>query len=350
VAGCRYYFKGDYAGTCITKSSSTDAKSDQVWLWYDQILDVVEVRSSLPSDEVSFDFFIRPSSSGLVVKQCGIRPLYAPLYIMQSSNEEEATGEGKRAYHEFENNKTPTSYTLTHQYARPRDKGLELSLKERISGYHTGHFGKSIPSISCATNVVDLQMQHNRYGNCAEVIVGFGLVGRSPPQPLHDLQYLARQIQDYYCYFDELVDNINVFSSLMRLFLYDCNIESLAASIKHLSSLEELSLMYCKRLMSLPNLPPSLRRLSVVECTSLETVEFAEENSMIFYGVSNVMGIYDKVSRIQVTDPGASVTDWHMKMSRSRHSIMIIVFNVDSSSTKSLNSMCVGDTVKVTIT
>jgi hypothetical protein len=266
---------------------------------------------------------------------------------MQSSSEEEAIREGKSAYHEFEDYKAPTSYTLIRQYACPRDQGLDLSSKERISGYHDGHFGKSTPAIYCATNNVELQMQHDRFDNCAEVIVSFYLVGGSP-QPLHELRYLARQLQDYYCYFGELVDNINVFSSLKRLSLYDCNIESLAAGIKHLSSLEHLSLMCCKRLMSLSNLPPSLGRLSIIECTSLETVEFAEENTMIFVGISNVM-VYEKVSRIQVTDRGASVTDWYSQILWPGGS-MLIVFNVASILTNSLNSMCVGDTLKVTIT
>jgi hypothetical protein len=100
--------------------------------------------------------------------------------------------------------------------------------------------------------------------------------------------------------------------------------------------------------MSLSNLPPSLRRLFIIECTSLETVEFAEENTMIFVGISNEM-VYEKVSRIQVTDPGASVTDWYSQILWPGGS-MLIVFNVASILTNSLNSMCVGDTLKVTIT
>jgi hypothetical protein len=189
-------------------------------------------------------------------------------------------------------------------------------------------------------------MQHDRFDNCAEVIVSFDLVGGSP-QPLHELHYLARQLQDYYYYFGELGDTINIFSSLKRLFLNGCNIESLAAGIKHLSSLEHLSLTSCKRLMSLSNLPPSLWRLSIIECMSLETVEFAEEKT-IFVGISNQM-VYEKVSRIQVTDPGASVTDWYSQILWPGGS-MLIVFNVASILTNSLNSMCVGDTLKVTIT
>jgi hypothetical protein len=100
--------------------------------------------------------------------------------------------------------------------------------------------------------------------------------------------------------------------------------------------------------MSLSNLPSSLWRLSIVECTSLETVELAEENTMEIYGISNEM-VYEKVSRIQVTDPGASVRDWYMDKLWPKHS-MKIVLNVASRSTKSLNSTCVGDTLKVTIT
>jgi hypothetical protein len=379
VAGCRCYYKGNFAGTCIIKSYSTDAISDQVWLWYDQILNVVK-GSSLPSDEVSFEFFVRPGSSGFVVKHCGVRPFYAPLNTMQSSSEDEAIRDnkklhpinlpGKRAYDEFEDNKAPTTYTLSRPYACPRDMGLELSLEERISGYHDGHFGKSIPSISCATNVVQLQMQHDHFDNRDEVIVSFDHVSGSP-QPLHELLYLAQKLLDYYCYFGELVDNINAFSSLNSLSLYDCNIESLPAGIKHLSSLDHLTLRCCKRLMSLSTLPPSLLslsidectslmslsnlptspgRLSIIKCTSLETVEFAEENTMVFYVISNEM-VYEKVSRIQVTAPVASVTDWYMKMYPGfpTNEIMIML-DVASSSTKSLNSMCLGDTVKFTIT
>lgn len=93
MVGCRYYFGDKYEGTSMIKSSCSDAESDQVWLWYDQILDVADVSRKLPS-EVSFEFFVRPGSSGSMVKQCGIRPLYTPFDIMQSSNEE-VSREGK---------------------------------------------------------------------------------------------------------------------------------------------------------------------------------------------------------------------------------------------------------------
>jgi hypothetical protein len=82
---------------------------------------------------------------------------------------------------------------------------------------------------------------------------------------------------------------------------------------------------------------------------SLETVEFAEEKT-IFVGISNQM-VYEKVSRIQVTDPGASVTDWYSQILwPGLGGSMLIVFNVASILTNSLNSICVGDTLKVTIT
>ncbi|XP_057447028.1 disease resistance-like protein DSC1 [Lotus japonicus] len=79
VAGCRCYFGGKFAGTSIIKSSCSDAKSDQVWLWYDRLLTEEKTRKiNRHGVEVSFDFFVRPHSLG-VVKQCGIRPLYAPF-------------------------------------------------------------------------------------------------------------------------------------------------------------------------------------------------------------------------------------------------------------------------------
>lgn len=241
------------------------------------------------------------------------------------------------------------NYALIRHYASPLHNWLDGS----TSAYQDRHFVKPIPSINCAKDVTELRMQHNRFGNRAEVIVNFGLDGSSHYLS-RDMRLqcivLARNFEDYYCYFGELVDNINVFSSLRSLSLYYINVESLAASIKDLSSLEYLTIMCCKRLMSLPELRPSLKSLFVAECMSLETVELAEENIMEVYGnFPNEIAsmVYEKVSRIQVTDPGTSVKHWSVQMGRPGS--MMIAFNVASHS-NSLNAMCVCGTLNVTIT
>ncbi|XP_028763119.1 disease resistance-like protein DSC1 [Neltuma alba] len=70
----------------------------------------------------------------------------------------------------------------------------------------------------------------------------------------------------------EVPDNISLLSSLTHLDLSGSNIETLPLSIKHLSSLHSLTLNGCKRLLSLPQLPPSISQLYVNDCLSLETL------------------------------------------------------------------------------
>ncbi|KAK5786730.1 hypothetical protein PVK06_041373 [Gossypium arboreum] len=61
-------------------------------------------------------------------------------------------------------------------------------------------------------------------------------------------------------------------SSLKELDLSESNLENLPTTIKQFSCLEELILRKCKRLKSLPELPPSLVYLDADDCTSLEDV------------------------------------------------------------------------------
>ncbi|XP_028756330.1 disease resistance-like protein DSC1 [Neltuma alba] len=70
----------------------------------------------------------------------------------------------------------------------------------------------------------------------------------------------------------EVPDNISLLSSLSQLDLSRSNIETLPLSIKHLSSLQCLTLDGCKRLLSLPQLPPSICTLEANDCWSLETL------------------------------------------------------------------------------
>ncbi|MBA0654553.1 hypothetical protein Goklo_021535, partial [Gossypium klotzschianum] len=61
-------------------------------------------------------------------------------------------------------------------------------------------------------------------------------------------------------------------SSLKKLDLSESNLENLPTTIKQFPLLEELILRKCKRLKSLPELPPSLVYLDAHDCTSLEDV------------------------------------------------------------------------------
>ncbi|KAL1075003.1 hypothetical protein V6Z11_D11G328800 [Gossypium hirsutum] len=61
-------------------------------------------------------------------------------------------------------------------------------------------------------------------------------------------------------------------SSLYRLDLSESNLENLPTTIKKFPCLEKLILRKCKRLKSLPELPPSLVYLDADDCTSLEDV------------------------------------------------------------------------------
>ncbi|XP_061375826.1 disease resistance protein RPV1-like isoform X2 [Gastrolobium bilobum] len=70
----------------------------------------------------------------------------------------------------------------------------------------------------------------------------------------------------------ELPDNIRVLSQLQELRLDGSNVIRLPASIMHLSELEILSLENCRKLRSLPELPPSIKQLYAINCTSLVSV------------------------------------------------------------------------------
>ncbi|XP_027336420.1 disease resistance-like protein DSC1 [Abrus precatorius] len=89
---------------------------------------------------------------------------------------------------------------------------------------------------------------------------------------LLDASRSLRRLCLNYCHIFELPHNINVLSWLHELRLDGSSAESLPSSIKHLSGLQILSLRDCKRLCSLPELPPSIKKLDACNCISLETV------------------------------------------------------------------------------
>ncbi|KAK4269161.1 hypothetical protein QN277_022353 [Acacia crassicarpa] len=78
------------------------------------------------------------------------------------------------------------------------------------------------------------------------------------------------------CNLTELPDNIAQLSGLDRLDLKRCpNLTKLPVSMRDLSKLQYLSVEGCTALRSLPELPPSLRELIAIDCTSLETVNIS---------------------------------------------------------------------------
>ncbi|KAL2322272.1 hypothetical protein Fmac_026651 [Flemingia macrophylla] len=70
-------------------------------------------------------------------------------------------------------------------------------------------------------------------------------------------------------YLQALLHNIGHFSSLEELYLGGTNIERLPPNIKNLSLLIRLSLDGCRKLVSLPELPPSLEELDIDDCRKL---------------------------------------------------------------------------------
>ncbi|KAI9119834.1 hypothetical protein K1719_009223 [Acacia pycnantha] len=76
------------------------------------------------------------------------------------------------------------------------------------------------------------------------------------------------------CIVSEIPDNISNLSLLKILSLRGCSVESLPNSIKHLSQLKKVDVGECKRLRSLPELPPSVTQFYADECTSLEAIDF----------------------------------------------------------------------------
>ncbi|KAK7294377.1 hypothetical protein RJT34_17266 [Clitoria ternatea] len=70
----------------------------------------------------------------------------------------------------------------------------------------------------------------------------------------------------------ELPDNISSLSSLLELSLKGSSVKRLPASMKNLNELEILSLEGCRKLQSLPELPPFIKEFNADNCTSLAKV------------------------------------------------------------------------------
>lgn len=91
---------------------------------------------------------------------------------------------------------------------------------------------------------------------------------------LHILFEPLRSLKELYlegCGLSQLPQNFRALSSLHTLSLRGSNVESIPNCFKHFSKLKIIQLQECKRLRSLPELPPSLLHLDATNCSSLET-------------------------------------------------------------------------------
>ncbi|CAL0299886.1 unnamed protein product [Lupinus luteus] len=122
---------------------------------------------------------------------------------------------------------------------------------------------KDFPNdLSSLESLVDL-----RISNCRLVL---------SKQKLHVLFDGLRNLRELYfkncCNLTELPENISGLSQLYKLRLDRSSVEMLPSSIKDLVNLEILSLKNCVKLRRLPQLPPCVKQLNVINCRSLVTV------------------------------------------------------------------------------
>lgn len=97
-----------------------------------------------------------------------------------------------------------------------------------------------------------------------------------PLPPLSGLSHLkCLLLRD--CNVSKLPADLNCLSSISDLYLNDNNFEIMPACIKQLSLLRSLDISGCKRLRSLPMLPPRLEFIDAHDCRSLETISGLEQ-------------------------------------------------------------------------
>nr|KYP56826.1 TMV resistance protein N [Cajanus cajan] len=94
---------------------------------------------------------------------------------------------------------------------------------------------------------------------------GCNNLDKVPPNNFGCTQHNASNLS----HLQALLCNIGYFSSLEALYLNGTNVERLPANIKSLSLLTRLYLDNCRKLVSLRELPPSLRELDIDDCRKL---------------------------------------------------------------------------------
>lgn len=141
-----------------------------------------------------------------------------------------------------------------------------------------------------------------------------------------------------------LPDNITNLVSLSELVLPGSNIESLPSGINLLPNLKSIVVSHCKRLRSLPKLPPCIVNFDANNCESLETIATSttlthngevEDYSFFFQNCVNLdehslnMNLvqllgqrvdYNKCKKVEVCYSGSTIPEWVVyKKTRGRH-------------------------------
>ncbi|KAI4357489.1 hypothetical protein L6164_001435 [Bauhinia variegata] len=230
VLGCKTYLNHSYDGTYIMKSSGSDVQSDHAWLWYDKLPIRTQDMDSYFT-KVSFEFFVRGRNSRFIVKQCGVQPLYAPhdIDMAQSSNGKVGNKERERGY-------------------------FESKLYDSKIGKLEG---ESVSYLSGELLWMEIQKSETDFGS--------GMSGKQSYLKLDG--YLWKSLPLDFFAVEDIVEVLS---------LRDSKIESLPASIKHLSRLKYIYLDGCKRLQSIPELPPFIEYVDASNCISLETVSYSK--------------------------------------------------------------------------
>ncbi|KAJ7951593.1 putative disease resistance protein (TIR-NBS-LRR class) [Quillaja saponaria] len=100
-------------------------------------------------------------------------------------------------------------------------------------------------------------------------------IEKLPPLGVGNMCSLKKLYLNHCTSLIDIPDKIGCLRSLSHLSLKGSNIKSIPTSIKDLSTLISLDLSDCKKLQSLPELPPFLQHLYVLDCPLLETVSIA---------------------------------------------------------------------------
>ncbi|XP_028796181.1 TMV resistance protein N-like [Neltuma alba] len=131
------------------------------------------------------------------------------------------------------------------------------------------------------------------------------------------------------CGVSEIPDNISAMSLLKILSLRGSSVKSLPDSIKHLSELRKIDLGNCKRLRSLPELPPSLTHCCLNECQSLET-----------FGFPLTRAIHNS-SEVRVCYPGSTIPGGFKYSQTAKRSISIELAPTSSDHLLGFASCCI---------
>ncbi|XP_028796180.1 TMV resistance protein N-like [Neltuma alba] len=156
-----------------------------------------------------------------------------------------------------------------------------------------------------------------------------GKIDKSELVILFDAWRSLEELYLTYCMICEIPDNISAMSLLKILSLRESSVKSLPNSIKHLSELREIDLRQCKRLRSLPELPPSLADCYLHDCQSLETFGFP------------LMRAIHNSSEVRVCYPGSIIPKGFKHSQTAKRSITIELAPASSDHLLGFASCCI---------